>query len=405
MDGQAATQALARLAVRVGANVAPDQDVLVIAMDVEHAPLARAVAEAAYEAGARYVSVLYWDQHVKRARLRHAPGDSLGFVPDWWERLVSECRERRAAVISLWGDPEPGLLADIEPARMAADQMPLTGSMFELFGSGVANWTVVPAPTRDMARRLLGTDDVERLWDVLAPLLRLDAADPESAWREHVARLRGRTRQLEERVFAALHFSGPGTDLTVPLFPGAHWHSGGITTTWGRETVANMPTEEVFTTPDFRGVEGTVSMTLPVQLLSGIVVTGLRLRFQGGRAVEVDADENGDAVQAQMAADTGAARLGEVALVDGSSPVARSGLVFGDVLIDENAACHIAWGRGYEFTVPDLPEGEAAREQLGFNESAVHQDAMIGGADVTVSGVGRDGSRVPIIEGDVWVLS
>ena len=106
-----------------------------------------------------------------------------------------------------------------------------------------------------------------------------------------------------------------------------------------------------------------------------------------------------------MAADTGAARLGEVALVDGSSPVARSGLVFGDVLIDENAACHIAWGSGYEFTVPDLPEGEAAREQLGFNESAVHQDAMIGGADVTVSGVGRDGSRVPIIEEDVWVLS
>ena len=180
-----------------------------IAMDVEHAPLARAVAEAAYEAGARYVSVLYWDQHVKLARLRHAPGDSLGFVPDWWERLASECRERRGAVISLWGDPEPGLLADIEPARMAADQMPLTGSMFELFGSGEANWTVVPAPTRDMARRLLGTDEVERLWDVLAPLLRLDAADPESAWREHVARLRGRTRQLEERVFTALHFSGP----------------------------------------------------------------------------------------------------------------------------------------------------------------------------------------------------
>ena len=405
MDAPAATQALATLAVRVGANVAPGQDVVVLALDVEHAPLARAVAEAAYEAEARFVSVVYWDQHVKRSRLRHAPSDSLDFVPGWWERLVSDCREQPGAFIALWGDPEPELLADADPARAAADHMPLTPSALAMLGSGDTNWTIVPAPTVATARRLLGTDDIERLWEVLAPLLRLDAPDPAGAWQAHIARLRERSDALERQAFASLRFAGPGTDLTVPLMPTARWLSGGITTTWGRETVANMPTEEVFTTPDARAVEGSVRMTRPVQLLNGVVVEGLRLRFRAGRVDEVEADRNGDALRAQIESDPGAARLGEVALVDGSSPVGQSGLVFGDVLIDENATCHIALGSAFEFTVPDLPDGDDEREKLGFNRSGIHQDAMIGGPDVSVSGVRRNGVDVPIIENDAWVLS
>jgi aminopeptidase len=399
------TRILARLAVRVGANVAPGQDVFVIAMDVEHAPLAREIATSAYVAGARFVSLLYWDQHVKRARLLHAPPGSLSFVPDWWERHVRECMERRGAYIAVWGDPEPGLLADVDPERSAVDHMPLTHSVLEMVGGGEVNWTVVPGPTAGMARRLLDADEVEPLWDVLAPILRLDAQDPEAAWREHVAGLHERANLLQERGLDALHFSGPGTDLTVGLLPGARWLSGGIVTNWGREAIVNMPTEEVFTTPDFHRVEGTVRASRPVQLLNGVVVDGLRLRFEGGRVVAVAADRHVEAVRSQLAVDEGAARLGEVALVDGSSPVGRSGLVFGDVLIDENATCHVAWGNAYEFTVPDLPEDDEERDELGFNRSSVHQDAMIGGPDVSVAGISAAGARVPIIEDDVWVLS
>ena len=397
-------QALGRLAVQVGANVAEGQDVFVLCYDVQQAPVARAVAEAAYEAGARYVSLLYWDQHAKRSRLAHAPEDSLGFVPDWFARFVSEAVEREGALIVVWGDPDPTLLSDVA-SRGGEDHMPLIPSFFGAVGGGEVNWTFVPGPSEGWAERLFGTPDVERLWDVIEPIVRLDAPDPARAWDEHVARLRERAAALKERGFEALRFTGPGTDLTVGIIRGGRWLSGGLVTRWGCECIVNMPTDEVFTTPDANRVDGTVTMTRPVQLLGGVLVEGPRLRFEGGRAVEIDADTNADAIRAQMASDAGAARLGEVALVDGLSPVGQTGMVFGDVLLDENATCHVAWGQAYPFTVDDLPEDEAGREELGFNSSAVHQDAMVGGPDVLVEGVVPGGERVPIIRDDVWVLA
>jgi aminopeptidase len=399
------TDKLARLAVRVAANVQPGQDVFVLAMALEHAPVARRIVDEAYRADARVVSLIYWDQHAKRARLEHAAEDSLSFVPDWWNGWIRECHERRGAVIATWGEPEPDLLDGIPGKRAGADLMPLVPLLWETLGGGDVNWGIVPAPTAAMAQRLLGTGEVKRLWDVVAPMLRVDEPDPERAWREHVARLRERAELLRERALDAVHFAGPGTDLTVGILDGANWLSGGIETKTGIETVANMPTEEVFTTPDYRRVEGTVAATKPIQLIGSSVVEGVRLRFQGGRAVEIDADRNADALRAQMATDPGAARLGEVALVDGSSPVGQTGLVFGDVLIDENATSHIAWGHAYAFTVPGLPEDEAEQDARGFNLSAVHQDAMIGGPEVEVTGLAKNGDRVPIIRDDAWVLS
>jgi aminopeptidase len=399
------TQKLAQLAVAVGANVQAGQHVSVLVMDLQHAAMARAVTAAAYEAGARYVSVVYWDPHVKLARLNHAAADSLSFIPDWWERIVTECTERKGAFIAVWGDPEPDLFDAVDPERTGTDQMPLTPSLWGMLGGGDVNWTVVPAPTPGMAQRLLGSDDVERLWDVMGRMLRIDGGDPKQAWADHIARLRERAVQLEERSFDAVHFAGPGTDLTVGLLEGAKWLSGGIVTKTGIETVANMPTEEVFTTPDYRRVEGTVAGTKPFQMIGGPMVEGVRLRFSGGRAVEIDADRNADALRAQMASDPGAARLGEVAIVDGASPVGQTGLVFGDVLIDENATSHIAWGHAYAFTVPDLPADEQEQDARGFNLSGVHQDAMIGGPDVEVTGVTEEGAGVPIIRDDTWVLA
>lgn len=199
---------MAELAVRVGAHVQPEQDVVVLAFDVEQAPIARAVAEAAYAGGARFVSVLYWDQHVKRSRLAHAPAATLGFVPDWYESIVAECVARRSALVVVWGDPHRALLDDIPSERVASDQMPLTPSLLQAVSQAQISWTFIPGPCPGLARAMLGEPDLDRLWDVLTPMLRLDAPDPVVAWREHLARLADRAAALERHNFAALRFAG-----------------------------------------------------------------------------------------------------------------------------------------------------------------------------------------------------
>jgi aminopeptidase len=400
----ARVERLAELAVTVGVGIQPGQDVVVLGFDVEQAPIVRAVAEAAYTAGARLVSPIYWDQHVKRSRLRHAPADTLDSTPDWWEAMVAECVRRRSAFIVVWGDPHRTLFDDVASERVAADHMPLTPSLFEAFGQSAIAWMVIPGPSPGVARAMLGEPDVDRLWELIAPILRLDAADPAAAWREHVARLHERAAIMERHAFSALRFQGAGTDLTVGLLPGARWMSAGLETSWGTPMVVNMPSEEVFTTPDNRRTDGVVRATRPINLIGGGRVEGLTIRFEQGRAVEIDATRGADLVRAQMAGDPGAGRLGEVALVDGSSPVGRTGMVFGDILIDENATCHIAWGNAYAFTMADLPEDKEAQMALGFNRSAVHQDAMIGGPEVEVLGVTAEGTAIPVISQDVWVI-
>jgi aminopeptidase len=318
--------------------------------------------------------------------------------------MITELIERKGAAVTLTGDPNPEVFDGIPPERLGMDLMPQIPEVHELVGSGEVNWTVVPGPSPGWARRLIGEPNVERLWETIAPLLRLDADDPVEAWRAHVERLDARTRRLTEHGFDAIRFDGPGTDLTVGILAGAAWKSGTATTNWGARSVVNMPTEEVYTTPDRHRVEGTVRMTRPTVLTNGAVVEGVRLRFEAGRAVEIDAEKNADALRVQMAHDEGAARLGELALVDGSSPVGRTGLVFGDILLDENATSHVAWGHAYEDTVDALPDGRDERERFGFNISDVHQDAMIGGPEVAVTGL-KDGTEVPIIVDDAWVLA
>jgi aminopeptidase len=391
----------AELAVRVGANVQPGQDVSVEAY-VEHAPLVRALTRAAYDAGARHVEVVYADQHVARAAVELAPDDGLGWVGEWQLERARSLAEREGARIAVRSLPEPRLLEDLDRDRVSR----LSNSALREISSrqhttGEVAWTLLGYPTPGWAELVFGTPDVERLWEAVAHCVRLDEPDPVAAWQEHLARLRRRAGGLNERRFHAIRFTGPGTDLEVGLLPNSHWDSGGGTTVFGQWHVANLPTEEVFTSPDPVRVNGTVRSTRPLTV-AGIAVKDLELRFEEGVAVEVRAASGVEMVEAQMGKDAGARRLGEVALVDGTSRVGRTGLVFFDTLYDENATCHVAYGRAYSDGVVD-GQGKSAAE-LGINESIVHTDFMVGGPEVDVDGITVDGEAVPIIRNDVWLL-
>ena len=392
----------AEFVVRVGVNVQPGQDVYVNA-HVEHVDLARAIVEQAYLAGARRVVMDYVDPHVRRSLIEHAPDDGLGtHYPYELERLQL-WRERGVALITLTGDAEPDLFAGLDPVRIAAAPSRALQSAFGEVLSRVP-WTIVAAPNPGWARQIFGEPDMDRLWAAVAVAARLDEEDPVAAWRVHLAKLKARTDALMAAALDAIRYHGGGTDLRVGLLPGAAWLGGSATTKAGVEFLPNIPTEEVFTSPDWRRAEGVVRTTAPLPL-SSTLVTGLRLRFEAGRIVDVDADENGSVVQALLESDERARYLGEVALVDGESRVRRAGIVFHDTLYDENVACHIAFGTGFVEVLDGFDElTPEERIDRGLNVARSHTDITIGGAEVDVDGITGDGTVIPIIRNDEWVL-
>jgi aminopeptidase len=384
----------ADLAVRVGANVQEGQTVFVLTQ-VEHAPLARALAQAAYKAGARYVDVSYRDPHVRKAMIELGSDETLTYTPDWLKTLWRAASGN--ALIATTGDPEPELMADLDGERVGRAQMKeLTEIMRGQMAERTVNWTGVAFPNEGWAEKVFGEPDVERLWEAVALCTRLDEADPVAAWRDHMARLESRAAKLTELKFDSLHYTGPGTDFKVGLLDGARWMSALFHTATGIEYVPNMPTEEVFTSPDSRRAEGTIRSTQPLALL-GDVVEGLQLTVKDGKIVEVNADKGADVVRGQLGSDERASYFGELALVDGTSRVGKTGITFFDTLFDENATCHIAYG----FGIPEVFEGEP---DDGMNVSTVHTDFMIGGPELNVDGITRDGKSVPILREDTWRL-
>ena len=402
-DGRLDTYA--QLAIEVGVNLVPGQDLQITGL-LEHHPFVRAIAGAAYAAGARYVDVNYVDQHVTRARIKHAPEESLDWAAPHKIKQIEDLGASKGALVSITGNPEPDLFRDLDGRRVGLTRATkLSEAQLRQITSGTINWTVVAYPNEGWAETVYGEPDVERLWGAVASAVRLDEEDPVAAWKAHVDRLTERSRAMTERGFDALRFRGPGTDLTIGLIPNSVWSTARATTAWGHEFIPNMPTEEIFTSPDCRRTQGTVRSTRPLVLL-GTVVRDLELRFENGRAVEVRAASGEEVVSTHMATDERASMLGEVALVDGHSRVGKTGITFFDTLFDENASSHIAYGQGFPEAVENgqslSPE---KRLEAGINQSAVHVDFMIGGPEVDVEGVERDGTLVPVIGGDDWVLT
>jgi aminopeptidase len=396
----ASLERLADLVVGLGANVQRDQ-IVAVSCEPGKERLTRAIAASAYRRGAKFVDVQWFDPWVKRARIAHARDETLDFVPDWYGERMLALGDAHAARIGLSGASAPGLLEDLDPVRAGKDRLPAVKESGKVVNDRTTNWSIIPCPTEAWAK-LVFPDLPER--EALAALdervmhvLRLDEPDPVAAWRERVDTLASIAGRLTERRFDGLHYEGPGTDLRVGLLPGASWQAAYFETVDGIVHLPNIPTEEVFTTPDPERTEGHVASSKPLVLADGTVVRNLRMRFEGGRAVQIDADTAQDTMRTIAEHDSGAARLGEVALVDADGRIGKLDTVFYDTLIDENAASHIALGQGFPFLIAD-----DARDRS--NESQIHIDFMIGVPEMTVTGITAEGDRVPVLVQGQWQI-
>jgi aminopeptidase len=399
-DPETHVASLARLAVRLGANVQPGQIVSVSAEPGKEA-LARAIAEEAYIAGAKFVDLSVFDPYFKRARALHADRDTLSFVPPWIGERMLALGELRCARIGLSGPSAPRALEGIDPELIALDQLPRVPESMTLVNERTTNWTIVPCPNPAWAMlvhpRLDPEPALARLWGEIAHVCRLDEPDPIAAWAGRLQQLTRVAGRLDDLHLDELHFEGPGTDLRIGLLPASHWIAADFVTVDGIDSRPNLPTEEVFTTPDPERVSGTVSATKPL-FTAGTTISGLRVSFHGGRVTSIDADEGAEVLRRMTEIDDGAARLGEVALVDREGRIGPLGTVFYDTLLDENAASHIALGHGY------LQGVSATDEHDRINRSQIHTDFMIGGNEVAVTGTLRDGTTVPLLRDGSWQL-
>ena len=395
---------LARLCVGFGLQIGRGQELLITA-DIGAADLVRRIAREAYGAGASNVQVFFADDAITLARFTHGSEDAIDTAPGWLFQAMAGAMRKGAARLAIAGGT-PGLLAQQDPGKVAranAAQSAAAKPFMEVVTSGLTNWNIVPFVTEGWAAQVYPdlpvAEAVERLWGHVFKALRLDHDDPVAAWRGVFDRLARRREYLTERAFSALHFEGGGTDLTLGLAKGHVWAGGGLTLADGSGYAPNLPTEEVFTMPDRNRAEGRAVFTKPA-VINGTIVEGLVVDFAGGKAVRISADKGETMAQTHFTSDEGASRLGEVALVPESSPIARSNVLYFNTLFDENAACHIAFGNSYSM---NLAEG-ADRGKAGANESTIHMDCMIGGPDLAVTGIAEDGSRHPIMEKGEFVI-
>jgi aminopeptidase len=398
---------LAEVVVKVGLQLQPGQD-LVLTSSIPALPLTRRIVEHAYKAGAGLVTPIFSDDEITLARFRYGADDSFDHAAGWLYEGMARAFSNNAARLAVRGD-NPSLLSGQDPAKVArankANSTAYQPALEKITGFDI-NWNIVAYPELAWAKQVFPAegDDVAvaKLADAIFAASRVDGDDPIGAWKAHNAALRQRTEWLNGHKFHALHFTGPGTDLTVGLADEHEWMGGASTAKNGVTCNPNIPTEEVFTTPHARRVSGHVSSTKPLSY-QGTLIDEISVRFEEGRIVEARAAKGQDVLNKVLDTDEGSRRLGEVALVPNSSPISKSGILFYNTLFDENASCHIALGQCYAkcFVNGDkLSRDEIAAR--GGNKSLIHIDWMIGSGKVDIDGLHADGRRVPVMRKGEW---
>jgi aminopeptidase len=398
---------LAAVAVNTGLGLADGQE-LVMTATLETLPLARRITEHAYRAGASLVTTLFTDEESTLLRYRYGKSESFDKAAAWLYEGMAAAFRGGAARLAIAGG-NPSLLSKEDPEKVGRANRAVSKAYrpaLELITRHDINWTIVASATPAWAAavfpELPQEQAMAKLWDAIFAASRADLDDPIATWKKHDAGLHRRAETLNAKRYAALHFRGPGTDLRVGLADGHRWMGGGTKAGNGVYCIPNMPTEEVFTTPHKSRVEGTVTSTKPLSH-QGTLIEKIAVRFEGGRVVEANASKGQEVLQRMIDTDEGARRLGEVALVPHSSPIASSGLLFWNTLFDENAASHIALGQAYTTCLIDgdrLSPEELASQ--GANDSLIHVDWMIGSDKMDVDGVTAQGATEPVMRGGEW---
>ncbi len=398
---------LAEVAIKVGLQLKPGQDLFLTA-PVTALPLVRRIAEHAYKAGAGLVTPMLADEQIALSRYRFAQDASFDRAPGWLYEGVAKAFSANTARLAIVGD-NPMLLAGEDPAKVSrankANSLAYQPALEKITGFDI-NWNIVAYPGASWARLVFPGEEeevaVHKLAEAIFAASRADRDDPIAAWAAHNTALRSRTDWLNGQRFQSLHYSGPGTDLTIGLADGHSWAGGAATAKNGITCNANIPTEEVFTTPHARRVEGHVRSTKPLSY-QGTLIDEISVRFEEGRIVEARAARGEAVLNKVLDTDEGARRLGEAALVPHSSPISKSGILFYNTLFDENASCHIALGQCYAKCFVNgtqlSPEQIAAQ---GGNKSLIHIDWMIGSDEIDIDGLRPDGSRVPVFRKGEW---
>ncbi|MEO8355988.1 MAG: aminopeptidase [Chloroflexota bacterium] len=412
MNEQEFSQALQKYAdvvVRVGLNLRAGQRLLIEAGIFDY-PLVRLVTARAYQAGARYVDVIWEDQEITHVHLNNASQDALQEIPNWLPNAALEYLENGDAYLGI-ASRDPDLFSDVDPARVATYRTALMRKfekVSDMIMRDAINWSIVSSPTREWASKIFPDvtkeQAVEQLWEAIFQTCRVDQPDPVAAWKTHIVDLKKHSEWLNAKRYAALHYKAPGTDLTVGL-PAKHlWLAAQMKAENGIEFTANMPTEEVFTMPHKDQVNGTVSASRPFVIM-GRIVEDFTLTFENGRITNITAKKGEDTLRKLIETDEGSRSIGEVALVPNSSPISQRGHLFYNTLFDENAASHIAIGRAYRFTMNGGNEmSEEEFQANGGNFSLTHNDFMIGSDGMDIDGISDDGNHEPVMRAGEWAF-
>lgn len=397
----------AMLIVKTGVNV-QSGDLVQLDISVNQAALARLIVKKAYAAGARQVVLKWTDDTILREQVENMDIEELRTVPEYKQAEMDDLVAQRISRISVVSQ-DPGVFAGIPTERIEAYQQYDRKLLFGLRKVAAANkisWTVVAAAEGPWAAKvfpeLAESEQVDALWDAIFKATKVYEADPVEAWRLHEKRLQEKATMMNQEQFKALHYQAPGTDLTIGLPENHVWDSARSINEKGFEFMANMPTEEIFTAPDRRVVDGVVASTKPLAY-AGQVITGISLTFKDGAIIDVKAEQGEEVLKALVEMDEGSKYLGEVALVPDPSPISQSGIIFYSTLYDENASNHLAIGNAYAFSIADGVEmSEKELEEHGLNRSKNHVDFMIGSDRMNIDGIRQDGSRIAIFRNGDW---